>query len=75
MTGNEWTAAFALELGVTPPDADAVEQLLELAGVAAHASERTAAPIACFLLGRSGVDLRAALERARRVGDQPSSGG
>jgi hypothetical protein len=51
MTRDEWIAAFAADLGVDPPDADTVETLLELAGTAAHASERTAAPIACYLAG------------------------
>ena len=51
MTRDEWIALFAAELGVDPPDAETVEVLLELAGTAAHASERTAAPIACYLAG------------------------
>jgi hypothetical protein len=50
-----WIAAFAERLGVEPPDAATVETLLELAGVAAHASARTAAPIACWLVGRAGL--------------------
>ncbi len=56
MTGQEWIAAFAMRLGVEPPDDETVERLLGIAGVAAHASERTAAPIACFLIGRAGVE-------------------
>jgi hypothetical protein len=56
MTANEWIRAFADELGVPPPDETVVEQLLALAAVAAHQSERTAAPIACFLVGQAGVD-------------------
>ncbi len=55
MTGDEWVAAFAGRLGVEPPDAATVEVLLELAGTAAHASERTAAPIACYLVGVAGA--------------------
>ena len=35
----EWIAAFAAALGVEPPDDDTVTTLLDLAGVAAHASE------------------------------------
>jgi hypothetical protein len=56
VTGNEWIAAFAARLGVAPPDNDTIETLLALAGVAAHASERTAAPISCYLIGRAGID-------------------
>lgn len=66
-TGAEWIAAFAADLGVEPPDDATVEQLLDLAGVAAHASERLAAPIACWLIGRAGLDAATALERAREI--------
>ncbi len=55
MTRDEWIAAFAARVGVAPPDDDTVEQLLALAGTAAHASERTAAPIACYLVGLAGI--------------------
>jgi len=41
--------------------------LLDLAGVAAHASARPAAPIAAYLVGRAGVDPDTALERAREI--------
>lgn len=68
-TGTEWIAAFADRIGVDPPDAATVEALLELAGVAAHASERIAAPIACWLVGRAGIDPAAALEAARSILD------
>ncbi len=55
MTRDEWIADFASRLGVTPPDAATVEVLLDMAGTAAHASERTAAPIACYLVGLAGA--------------------
>jgi hypothetical protein len=64
-SGAEWIVAFAALLGVDPPDDEVVATLLELAGVAAHASERTAAPIACWLVGRAGVDPAHALATAR----------
>ena len=64
-TRAEWIAAFAARLGVDPPDEAAVEVLLDVAGVAAHASERTAAPVACWLLGRAGLSPAEALEIAR----------
>ena len=66
-TGLEWIAAFAADLGVAPPDDATVEQLLDLAGVAAHASERLAAPLACWLIGRAGLDAATALERAQAI--------
>jgi Domain of unknown function (DUF6457) len=68
MTAQEWIDAFAVVLRTEAPDAATVEQLLALAGAAAHASERTAAPIACWLVGRAGVDPAVALEQAQLVG-------
>jgi hypothetical protein len=64
---EEWLADFAAALGVDAPDATTVETLLELAGVAAHASQRTAAPIACYLVGRAGIGAGAALEQAEQI--------
>lgn len=66
-TGIEWIEAFAAHLGVETPEAATVDALLLLAGIAAHASERTAAPIACWLVGRAGLDVGAALEVAGLV--------
>jgi hypothetical protein len=67
VTGEEWVTAFAAELGVAPPDEATMEVLLELAGAAAHASERTAAPIACYLVGLAGADPAVALAAAEEV--------
>jgi hypothetical protein len=66
-TRTEWIEAFAARLGVDAPDEATVDVLLEVAGVAAHASERTAAPVACWLLGRAGLAPTDALEVARRT--------
>lgn len=66
-TGTDWVAAFAADLGVDAPDQATIDQLLDLAGVAAHASERIAAPIACWLIGRAGLDPAEAIERARGI--------
>ena len=63
-----WIADFAARLGIEPPDAATVATLLDLAGVAAHASQRTAAPIACWLVGRAGLGADDALALARTVG-------
>jgi Domain of unknown function (DUF6457) len=72
MTGREWVKAFAAALGVDAPDDREVEILLALAGHAAHSSERWAAPLACWVVARAGVDPASALEQARRMpgGDQ-----
>lgn len=66
-TRSEWIEAFAARLGVEPPDEATVARLLDLAGVAAHASERTAAPIACWLVGRTDLSPTEALDAARDV--------
>jgi hypothetical protein len=66
-TAHEWIASFAEALGVEPLDEATIDTLLELAGVAAHASERIAAPVACYLVGLAGVTPDDALTRARAV--------
>jgi hypothetical protein len=67
MTRDEWIAAFARETGVERPSAEQVRELLSLAGVAAHASERTAAPIACWIAGRSQLSLAELSAAAERI--------
>lgn len=65
MTAAEWVGALAARLGVDPPTEEQVEALLAMAGVAAHASERTAAPISCWIAARAGISPAEALEAAR----------
>ena len=67
MTGREWIAQFAARLGVEAPDEKTIETLLALAGDAAHASERIAAPIACYLVGRARVDPETARLAAGKI--------
>lgn len=62
MTAKEWLTGFAFELGIEPPTGDEIRDLLSLAGETAHASERLAAPITCWLIARAGVPPAAALE-------------
>ena len=66
-TASDWLERFATQLGIEAPSEETIAALLDLAGVAAHASERTAAPIACFLVGQAGLEPAAALEAAKRV--------
>ena len=54
MTAEEWIRTFAEEIGCDPPDQERMDEILRLAGVAAHSSERIAAPIACWLAGTTG---------------------
>ncbi len=55
ISAAEWVSRFAAELGTEPPNQEELGQLLDLAGLAAHASERTAAPISCWLVARAGL--------------------
>jgi hypothetical protein len=68
MDAREWIVGYARELGVEAPGEDEVTALLELAAVAAHASERTAAPIACWLTAQAGRPVAEAIELARTIG-------
>lgn len=63
-----WLAAYATRLRLSPPTDEEFDSLLALAAEAAHASERVAAPVACWLAGRAGLDLHEAVEAARQVG-------
>ncbi|HJY81259.1 MAG TPA: DUF6457 domain-containing protein [Candidatus Binatia bacterium] len=62
MTAKEWLAGFAAVLGVDAPTDEEISDLLRLAGEAAHASERTAAPVACWLAARAGLSPAGASE-------------
>jgi hypothetical protein len=62
-----WIDRFAEALGVDAPSDDEVAQVLDLAGVAAHAAERTAAPVSCWMAARAGVPLAGALVAAREL--------
>jgi hypothetical protein len=67
MNATEWIAAFAARLGVEPPTNDEFKQLLDLAGVAAHSSERVAAPISCWIAARAGLTPEQALTAAQEI--------
>jgi hypothetical protein len=68
MTRDEWIGAFAERVGVERPSTDEIRELLELASTAAHSSERTAAPLACWIAGRSDLSLAELRVIAERVG-------
>ena len=74
-TAEEWIASFAEALGQPPPSAAEVQAVLELASVAAHASERRAAPVACWLAALAGRPPREARELAEALsGASPPPG-
>lgn len=68
MNANDWLAAYAERLGVPPPTKDELKAVLDLAGEAAHSSQRIAAPVACWLAAKAGVDLDEAMRLAQEVG-------
>jgi hypothetical protein len=72
MNAPDWLAAYAEKLGVPAPTREELKAVLDLAGEAAHASERIAAPVACWLAARAGLELDAAMRLAREV--RPSDG-
>jgi Domain of unknown function (DUF6457) len=62
---REWVSRFAAALGIDAPTPEEFEGLLALAGTAAHASARTAAPVSCWVAARAGVSV----DEARRVAE------
>jgi hypothetical protein len=67
MNAKEWIEAFAARLGTDSPTAQEFSTLLDLAGEAAHSSERLAAPVSCWVAARAGVSPNEALGAAREV--------
>jgi Domain of unknown function (DUF6457) len=70
MNANEWLTAFAERIGGKPPNTEEFKLILDLAGVAAHSSERVAAPAACWVAANAGADLGVALQAARGLSDE-----
>jgi len=69
----DWLAAYAERLGVAAPTQDELTAVLDLAGEAAHSSQRIAAPVACWLAAKAGVGLEEALALAKETGgDDPA---
>jgi Domain of unknown function (DUF6457) len=68
-TAEEWIARFAEALGQPVPSEAQMEAVLALASVAAHSSERRAAPIACWLA--AGHDLAEARQIAEAISEAP----
>jgi hypothetical protein len=67
MNAKEWIAAFAERLGTDPPSTEEFRVLLDLAGEAAHSSERVAAPVACWVAAKAGADPGDALDAAKQL--------
>jgi hypothetical protein len=67
MNAPDWLAAYADKLGVAAPTKEELTAVLDLAGEAAHSSERIAAPVACWLAASAGIELAEAIRLARDV--------
>jgi hypothetical protein len=67
MHAKQWLAAYAEQLGTEPPTAAELKAILDLAAEAAHASERVAAPVACWLSAKAGRSLTESLAIAQKV--------
>lgn len=68
MTSEQWISNFAARIDIDSPSPDETNEILELAGIAAHASERISAPLACWIAGRSGRPLKELCSIAQEVG-------
>ncbi len=64
-----WIDRYAAALGVGTLSQAEVDALLDLAGTAAHASERMAAPLSCWLAATAGLTPAEALAMARDVAE------
>ena len=73
ITAADWLGAFAARLGIETPDDVECEAILNLAGTVAHASERRAAPIACWLAARAGLSVEEAMMLALEVSTTSSN--
>lgn len=70
MDAQEWLTAFAARLGLDALPQEDIDALLDLASVAAHTSERLAAPLTCYLVGRSGISPT----EAKAIADEIAAG-
>lgn len=67
LPARDWIEQYAAALGVDAPSEEEVATLLDAAGVASHASERTAAPVSCWLAAKAGLTPVEALAAADRL--------
>lgn len=77
---HQWMRTLATALDTDPPTQAEIDDLLSLAGTAAHTAERWVAPISCWLLARAGTPTaegRALVERlaAAATGDDAADEG
>ena len=69
MNARDWIQAYAERLGIEPPTNEEWSALLDVAAEAAHASERVAAPVSCWVAAKAGVAPDEALRVARALAE------
>ena len=67
MNAKEWIDAYAERVGIEALTQDEFAAILDLAAEAAHASERVAAPAACWVAAKADLPLPEAISAAREV--------
>jgi hypothetical protein len=67
MTAEQFIEAYAAALGRPAPTREEFDAILKLASVGAHASERKAAPVACWLAAQTDLSLDEALVLAQEL--------
>jgi hypothetical protein len=73
VNAKEWIDAYAEQLGTEPPTPDELKAILDLAAEAAHASERIAAPVACWLSAKAGHPPAESLALAQGMSQAPGA--
>jgi uncharacterized protein DUF6457 len=74
MDAASWMRSFVAASGGASLTDEEVGTILELAGVAAHASERVAAPLTCWLAATAGLSPASALALARSLASEAANG-
>jgi Domain of unknown function (DUF6457) len=69
VSAKEWVKLYAEKLGAEAPSGGEFAGILKLAAEAAHSSERTAAPVACWVAARTGRPLEELIEIATGIGE------
>lgn len=70
MNAQAWIEQFARAAGAESPSDTEVEEILELAAIAAHSSERLAAPVACWIAAGRGLSPQQAIALAQEIGGE-----
>ena len=66
MNAKQWLDEFAARAGTGAPTQEEFAAILDLAAEAAHASERVAAPAACWVAAKAGLPLPEAISSGPR---------